>query len=300
MKRIFIQTILILLFINYFESYSQSIDVTGIVLDKDLNKPIPFAHIYSLNKFGTTCNEKGLFRVRLDSNITGDSVVFSSIGYHDKKLSLVEFLSEDKLVINLIKKDYLLNEVQITPLKETIVLGPEFSKEKCRMSFLSSIPFQTGILIDVPFHAKIESAQFYIKKGKYSKSAFRVRIYRYDTISNKPSTELTKRVVMGELEKRQGWATVSLESENIYVSKEKIVVAFETVFIGDNFYHQMKILGEERQLYGATLVNCIYNRNNTYYKTFLKNYKTNEWNEFIFNPSNIDLSFPMVNIELKK
>lgn len=287
------------LFFSCVEVFSQSTIISGIVVD-DQNQPIPFVHVYSMGNFGTICNENGFFRVKLDPSIHQDSVVFSSIGFYEKKVALTGLFSEDTLIIKLSKKDYQLNEVQITPLEETVVLGPDYASGQLPHYFLSTIPFQIGIVIDVPFQAKLKSAHYYIKKTKYSKTPFRVRVYKYDTITSKPSTEVTKRRVLGKLEKRKGWAKINLQDENIFVQKEKIFVAFEVVFMGDDYYHEMKLMGEELQVYGATLTNCIYDRNKIYYKCLIKNYETNEWNEYRFSPNNIDVSFPLIKIELKK
>jgi len=289
------------LLFSCIEVFSQSSIISGIVVDDDQNQPIPFVHLYSLGNFGTTCNENGFFRVKLDSRQNNkDSAIFSAIGFHEKKIALAGLFSEDTLVIKLSKKEYHLNEVQITPMEETVFLGPDYASGQLHLYFASSIPFQIGIVIDVPFQAKLKSAHYYIKKTKYSKTPFRVRVYKYDTITNKPSTEVTKRRVLGKLEKRKGWAKINLEDENIFVQKEKIFVAFEVVFMGDDYYHEMKLMEEELQVYGATLTNCIYDRNKLYYKCFIKNYETNEWNEYRFSPDNLDVSFPLIKIELKK
>src|SRR5690554_4561071 len=128
----------ILTFLFSLQLYSQSLEVmSGIVMSNE-NKPIPFAHTYSYGNFGTSCNENGYFIVKLDSSMIHDSVIFSAIGFYEKKLAISNLLSKDTLVIKLKKKEYMLNEVQVSSSTEILTLGPDYIDDAYKMSFISS------------------------------------------------------------------------------------------------------------------------------------------------------------------
>lgn len=58
--------------------------------------------------FGTSCNKNGFFMVKLDSSMIDDSVIFSAIGFYEKKLALSNLLAKDTLMVRLNKKEYML------------------------------------------------------------------------------------------------------------------------------------------------------------------------------------------------
>lgn len=87
-------------------------NISGIILDSANNQPLENVTIYiQKDNSGAVSDSNGKFKISLKSSIRKtDSVQFSLIGYHSKKMNILEF-STGKNIILLSKKLENLNEV---------------------------------------------------------------------------------------------------------------------------------------------------------------------------------------------
>ncbi len=103
---------MILLFISH-EIICQRV-IKGTITAKETGEPLPFTHITLSNRMmGTVTNLNGQFKLIVPEKHQNESVIFSFIGYENKKINLNDI--SDELFIQLEKDKFL--------LKEAIVIG---------------------------------------------------------------------------------------------------------------------------------------------------------------------------------
>lgn len=87
----------------------------GIVKNHLTNDGVAAAHVMNLtDSLATITSPEGAFKIPVH---LGDSLIFSSIGYHHKALIVTEReLSADYIEIKMIQRDYQLGEVEVNPL----------------------------------------------------------------------------------------------------------------------------------------------------------------------------------------
>lgn len=97
-------------YIFIFFSFSQ-VTVSGIVIDEEVNKPLPFANVYTEKGEGGISNERGQFLIEVDE--MPERLIVSYVGYDNKQIAL--------------KKGELFYKIKIKPasldLKEVEVLA---------------------------------------------------------------------------------------------------------------------------------------------------------------------------------
>jgi len=89
--------------------------IAGIVIDPVSGKGVAAAHVLNLtDSLATITSPEGAFKIPVQ---LGDSLVFSSIGYHMRAIIISEKqLLSDFLQINMAARDYQLSEVEVNPL----------------------------------------------------------------------------------------------------------------------------------------------------------------------------------------
>jgi len=131
-KILFFVLILNLVSINLF-SQNKSITIIGKVVDSELGKPIPYAHIINFSNYkGTISDSLGVFKLKLDTGI--NKIKISSIGYYTKTISID--LKDIKIPFKIEMKEriYEIMQVEIYP----------FTKEEFRYQFVhKDIPKDT-------------------------------------------------------------------------------------------------------------------------------------------------------------
>lgn len=87
----------------------------GILLNHITGQPVMAAHVMNLtDSLATITSPDGAFRIPVH---VGDSVVFTSIGYHTKVLIITENeLAVDHIEVRMVQRDYELSEVEVNPL----------------------------------------------------------------------------------------------------------------------------------------------------------------------------------------
>ena len=111
MKNLF----LIILLLNFNAVYCQTVKVSGVVLDVETNKPIPYATLGIRDKnIGTVADIDGKFNFNISPTEKDELLIVSSIGYIDTKVSIAAF-SQASQTIKLTSSVIALNEVEIRP-----------------------------------------------------------------------------------------------------------------------------------------------------------------------------------------
>lgn len=177
------------------EYYNQ---VSGIVLDKDNNRPIPFANIFIVHKNnGTVSNRDGNFQLYLNSWTLSDSIGISCIGYRLNKYAFQDYLNKDT-VFMLLKNRIQIREVYVRPqyprtlMQNAIKKIPENYSKKPVM--LTSF-FRESSLQDDKFISLAEAIVEIYKESYMNNRKDRIKILkgRSGTNVDKPNLLFTVR-----------------------------------------------------------------------------------------------------------
>ncbi len=148
----------ILLFF-FFSLITNAQTISGTVLDKKSNAPIPYATIQFSNNQGIITNEEGRFSITLEDNISkNDSIRISSMGYEKIAISMhtpidsVLYLAPKAIELGgvfVTNKNLTVDEV-ITNVKESISQNYDFELSQQRLFFRES-EFNTIKKLNVDF-----------------------------------------------------------------------------------------------------------------------------------------------------
>lgn len=106
----------IILFLQYTLGFAQDRILLGGVIKNHLtSEPVANVHVMNLtDSLATISSMEGAFKIPVHK---GDSLVFTSIGYHSKALIVTETeLAADFIQVKLAQRDYQLGEVEVNPL----------------------------------------------------------------------------------------------------------------------------------------------------------------------------------------
>ena len=172
--------------------HSQTIN--GVVKDSVTGETIAFSNIVLKNGKGTYSSESGIFQLEL-KNIKTDTLKVSTLGYHSKILTGIDFKNPSKLEVLLKPKIVSLDEVLIASTKikynNKIILG---ERKEGNISVTSLIGYETALFIDNPKKIKGQLNRIYIdlknrRDAEYI-ATFNIKFYNLDTVTNKPGKEL--------------------------------------------------------------------------------------------------------------
>jgi len=278
-------------FISFNYSFSQSVTLSGHIIDKETNKALPFAtiEIFSL-KFGTVADQNGDFKLTvIPINENLDTLVFSYLGYKNTKISIGDFLKLDKKTISIKADPITLNEVVIIPKKyKTVKLG--ITNKKPQSYQITSVYYnKIGNIIEnkKSLPGWVKSISFYIAEEGYPETPFRVRIYDIDKKRNCPGNDILNKNVIVSANK-PGWFTVDLTSYNIPFPKDGIFVMMEWINGGEKYYYDKEmptknangeIINETRKFYGQTIGSLLHQSKIVTWGITVGN----DWTPWIFN-----------------
>lgn len=119
-------TILFLLIFSAAAQAQERVLLGGIVRNHLTTGPVAAAHVMNLtDSLATITSPEGAFKIPVH---LGDSLIFSSIGYHHKALIVTEKeLLADYIEIKMVQREYQLGEVEVNPLG---------TKEQFRQKFM--------------------------------------------------------------------------------------------------------------------------------------------------------------------
>ena len=198
--------LVVLLFGNF--AFAQIV-IEGTILDATTKIPIPYVNIGVLNSStGTVSNSQGVFQLQLKS--IDHQIAFSSIGYERFEINAKDL--EQNNTIELVKKDYLIEEIKIEATKfagEEKRFGVKNKTRGGSISFAGKMlgtEIGTPIKIDRPTY--IKSANFVLNHADGDSMSFRVNIYEFK--DGKVGENLLKENILIKDKQRRGIITVDM------------------------------------------------------------------------------------------
>ena len=111
--------LILLALLNVGQINSQT-KLIGVVKNNSTNLPIENANITSNNQlFATSTNSDGNFELTIDNKIKNTEIIVSCIGY-DSKTIIIDDVKSFPLIVNLIEKSILLEEVFVVSVKNIL------------------------------------------------------------------------------------------------------------------------------------------------------------------------------------
>ncbi|MGA9589712.1 MAG: carboxypeptidase-like regulatory domain-containing protein [Salegentibacter sp.] len=264
-----IYTLILFQFITLF-SFSQEIEMNGILTDAETSKPIEFANIgiFGKNK-GTVSKLDGKFSIRFPQEYTGDSLTISHVIYETVKIPIKD---SKNLVIQLQPNKNILPEVVLSNKKrKNRKIGVKSYNPLLWMGTLSE---DTDIIesakhIGIPDNktVRVKKVNFYLRRGFVADSAF-IRINFYKDVDNFPGEKIVFKNIVQRKKIEQGWTTIDLEENAVFIeedffvgveilpsSKKPFEVNMGAILTKGNAYFRNSSLGTWGKLTGAPSIN---------------------------------------------
>lgn len=224
-------------------SYSQKVEIKGIILNSENKKPIPYANIGVIeSQKGTSSHKDGIFSLTLDEKDLKYRIHISCLNYRDTIID-IRLLNHNKTnVISLTPVEYDIPEVIIRPsTKITEIVVNKLVRRKIHGGLLcNNIPIihARHFPYSDKYEAidKVKTIQICFRKHDVPKETiFQIRIYEMDTISKTPGKDLLLKPLIVTA-KRGKINTYNIEELGIRIPKEGIFIGVEWLIIPENHY----------------------------------------------------------------
>lgn len=297
-------TLFIVLFFG-INAFSQSITIT--VKDEQTRQPIPFVNaLHQNSQKGWSSNVKGIITLNYSDFSSSDSLVFSSVGYKKKTLSIGEITRKN--TVFLVTNDIRLKEVNI-------------SEQKLKKARLGSKKVSKGILFYKHNHLKInadsreakfipndigadgiiDEIKIYVQKG--SNYPYEVDLLMADELTGFPTESLLSEPLKITSIEDDYWETIELKKHRIsipqsgfFVSINKYVDSAPEAPINYETY-QRRYKGEKNTIldtvfYRATVIGPSFDQENTWWITY-----KGEWKKYWDGLVYYDLMDTMIEVK---
>ena len=212
------------------------ITYTGSIINKTKLTKISYATVSLLKEnIGIDADENGVFKLVSKNSKQGDTLIISSVGYETQKVPIDKLPSN--LIFNLEENQVLLSNINLTGNKNYI-LRTLNDYSNCGTAYISAGEYDTQVAQH--FHAdtnyflltEVEICKYAMAIIDPDKCTFRLRLYAMDSITRKPTFELTDTVIEVTTDKRR--TTINLNKYQIYISEKDFFVAIEWLKIPFN------------------------------------------------------------------
>lgn len=220
---------------------SQTFLLKGKLVDAVSYKPISYANISFLkgNK-GVSTEENGMFSIEITKENLKEKVHISCLNYKD---TIVVAKDLQNTSFTLRPKTFELNEVIITKKVDKKLNVDKYKRKHIKSSFggLQKSPwivtkfFKYKSRYEKTPYLKEIIVYFNSLLGR-RKSKFRVRLFKLDTVLNKPSVDLVNKEIIAYSKKIDGKVKIDVSHLNIEFPKEGFFVGLERLHIPYNFY----------------------------------------------------------------
>ena len=264
-----VYTLILCLLVSLF-SFSQEIEMTGLLVDSETNNPIEFANIGVVNKNkGTVSNLDGEFKIKFSKEFAADSLTISHVIYNTVKIPIKD---SKGLVISLEPNENKLPEVLLTSRKKrNRKIGV---KSYNPLLWVGTVSKEMDIIesakqIKIPNNktVSVTDVNFYLRRGFDSDSAY-IRINFYSDLDDKPG----ERIIFQDIIQRklidQGWVNIDLSNHFVYLeedffvgveilpdSRKPLEVYMGAILTKGNAFIRLNSLGEWTDVDGAQSIN---------------------------------------------
>jgi len=245
------------------------ITINGKVFNHQTQEAIPYANIGILDtEIGTLSNEDGSFSIKMPAKYENRNLLFSSIGYEKKSISINSINTSSPLQVSLTEL--------ILELDEVIILSEKFKKRKVVLGNGKSLLLHGIILMDsiysgsavallidksqYPTFAYIQRASLHIAKNLMPSFKVRIRLLAVDSLNGqKPGDDIISEQIIEESTMKKGWlnflfpSSHQLKQDSFFLTFEWILNKADRKYIG-NAYEEYMNLYPDRVDYDTTTI----------------------------------------------
>lgn len=282
MKKVF----LFLFIINQINA--QKITLKGKLVNQKTKEPIAYANISFLDENnGISSNDEGYFSFQIEKELLKKKVHISCLNFKD---TVVLASTLENNVLHLQPKEYVLEEVSISKKIDKELKVDKYRRKHIKSAFggRQSIPW----IVTKYFRFKEEYNKTpYLKEiviyfssmlGR-KKSKFRIRLFKIDKISGKPSEDLTDKSIIAFSRKIDGKVKVDISKLDIEFPKEGFFVGLERIHIPFNFYEYTYTMQGSNKKYTAKAIAPSFGA--VYTNDTIFTYSQGKWRKF-YSPQN--------------
>ena len=237
-----ITAVIVILWLSILNAHSQT--VSGQVLALPDNTPVPFASLTNQTRqWGQNTREDGTFT--LDQLKVNDTLIVSSVGYHEIRIPYQELHNDIKLYLTV--RAVQLSEVKIRKkrVSKTLWLG---SKENSSFGSLGSLSSQNlqQVALLIPntsqFCGYITRVGYWVANLGKPRTPFRVRIYKNE--GGKPGEDLLTQNLVARARRGKAWHDVDVSEFEISIPPNGFFVAMEWLVVSDRRYW-FRVIGRD-------------------------------------------------------
>jgi len=277
----------ILVFLISLSIQSQTVLLKGKLLDASTNQPIVYANISFLKgDKGISSQENGVFSLEIEENELKEKIHISCLNYKDTVV-FAKDLQNKTLFLN--SKNVELEEVVLSKKVDREFIVDKLKRRDIKSSFggIQSSPWIITKFFDfkdkyveTPYLKEI-TVYFGSLLGR-RKSKFRIRLFKVDTLHNKPlSEDLTNKEIIAYSRKIDGKVKIDISKLDIEFPKKGFFVGLERIHIPYNFYEYTYTKQGKRKKYIAKAIAP--NFGAVYTKDTLNIFLRGKWKKYYFS-----------------
>ncbi|MBC3794663.1 carboxypeptidase-like regulatory domain-containing protein [Spirosoma utsteinense] len=218
--------------------------VSGLVLDKASNQPVPYANIGIVGSpIGTLSNANGSFQLLLPAHYLTDSLLISHLGYTPQSIAVRAI--KPNLVITLQPEPIQLAAIDVLAHRKSsrkskrYVLGNKLANSSFIVIDTAQAGSAMALLIENKFPQssaklsgpiRIEKAAVQIYSNSFAEFKLRVRLLTRDSLTGLPGRDLLHQsVILTSRRQQGGWLEADLSSFGIHIPEVKFFIVFEWI-----------------------------------------------------------------------
>jgi len=257
-------------------AFSQTVVLKNKVIDAYTNDPVAYANISFLNEnVGVSSDENGHFSLQINKKLLKSKVHVSCLNYKDTVV-LASVLQSESLKLQ--PKLYELEEVIISKKADRELVVDEYKRRDIKASFGGRKGSPWIVTKYFPYKSEYKNFPFLKSLRIYftsflsrKKAKFRVRFFKVDEKTGKPSEDILKESLIVDVKKTNGKIEVDVSKFNIEFPNEGFFVGLERIHIPYNF-HKIKYTKQgSRKKYKDTMIapdfGAIYTKDSTWVKS---------------------------------
>jgi hypothetical protein len=223
------------------QTYGQTINFTGKLLDKETNKPVVYANISFLKtNTGISSLEDGTFNLEIDKKLLQEKIHISCLNYKDT-IVLADNLQQKTLFLQ--PKSFELNEVVISKKVDRELQVDAYKRRDIKATFGGSQSNPWTVAKFFKYRKEYKETPYIKDLSVYfgamivrEKSKFRVRLFKLDTITGFPSKDIVHKEIIAYSKLINGKVKIDISKYDIEFPKEGFFVGLERLHIPYNFY----------------------------------------------------------------
>ena len=274
--------LLLLLFVCS-NSFSQTINFKGKLLDKETNKPVVYANVSFLkSNIGISSLEDGTFNLEIDRKLLKEQLHISCLNYKDTVV-LASSLQNKTLFLQ--PKSFELDEVVISRKVDREIVIDKYKRRDIKSSFGSTRGHPWIITKYFPYKEEYKNTPYLKEVWVYfgsvfdrQKSKFRIRFYKKDKETGKPSNDIIREGIIAFSRKIDGKVKVDVSEYDIELPREGLFIGLERLHIPYNFYEYNYTKEGSRKKYVSKSLAPSFGA--TYTNDSIHIYSKGKWNDF--------------------